>query len=1056
MNNRTNVQSSSKAHACRSADGHAIAFRDDPHRMILTARGPDARTRTEDLLARARIETTPWSTRHDPHQISVLAHLPRAPRQRRRVLAALRDIVGKQLPRANLIGQLAAPILVGDRIDGLTAQLIVRFAPHVTPARVAEIARSHGLAPVRAVPYAGNCYVLTAGAVPCHDLIETQAKLAADPDVVHAEHDVVTIATKDVSDFLLPEQHDLNMIGCPGAWARMPGSAPAGSSAITVAVIDPDGIDPAHPDLSDVLGDGKPKQRINHDFVTGAAQASGDLLGSHGTQCAATAVGGFDNATGTAGVAGDCHLVAARISDTPSILEIADAWLWAAGFPSLFTAPMPARLTPGADVILNSWGIPGPLPELLRAVIDFVTTFGRGGRGCVMCFSAGNDGTGDFAMTRAAAAYERTIGVGASINKDPTPPAQANTRALYSPYGELDLVAPSSTTVGEAPLDPTVSATRVGFGAWTSDRAFSTGLSAPTPSPASTITVDDVSGFKQNDRILIGVPGQADREFSMITKVHPAVRTLDLAPALTRPHGSATEVSTGPNDHDRTAGGTSHATALVAGAAAIVLSIRPELTWRDVREILRRSATRIDLAQADPVGQWVDRDGDGVREFSRWYGYGRLDVEGAVQMAGTYPATDAVQVIDIFGAPPMQWPVSDAACCAVRWPCWLGLAGSIAAVATSLVLGICSGRGDGALAAPSSQACDLPRRARGDSCPSAGCGSNSGYLSGFVIDGLSIDGCRNYDGVRVIPDSLRPGSRCASAAMKLGLSGGELVGLGVATDEIVCNASDLGGATFTVEGPAWALGLGNASDVRTRDIRIGATGLVAAWNLGTPELVRTYAFEGASASDSALCTGAQAWLEDWWDTTPSPSFDATTPTPTVLVVGELYNPKSAQIKLRGTSAGGWFNIACAGGALSKMRLMGLDPSQSSSTADERQATLKMLTAKYCGATTYTRSGMPLQWTSSLSRTDAKATDPRVGPIEARWTARGASCISHSRAWRSGLPGPTFPGVPDQATEAGLIALIRASCQIPTCAPSSAPDPKVYWTTHTVNHIDTGP
>jgi hypothetical protein len=295
--------------------------------------------------------------------------------------------------------------------------------------------------------------------------------------------------------------------------------------------------------------------------------------------------------------------------------------------------------------------------------------------------------------------------------------------------------------------------------------------------------------------------------------------------------------------------------------------------------------------------------------------------------------------------------------------------------------------------------------------------------------------------------------------MKLDLIDGALVGIDGATDEIVCQAKDIGGVTFTVEGPAWALGLGDTSDVRTRDLRIGATGSVEAWNLGTPEVVRTYAFEGVGAGGAAPCISAPAWLEDWWDATPSPSYDATTPTPAVLVIGELYNPRSAQIKLRGTSASRWFNVACAGGALSKMRLMGLDPTQSSSTANERQATLKMIMAKYCGATSYTQNGIPLQWTSSLGRTEPKELEPQVGPVEAQWTAQGASCISHSRAWRHDQATPTFSGVPDFASEAGLVELIQRTCHIPACPelPSTAlGTDTVYWTTHTVNHIDTGP
>jgi hypothetical protein len=87
------------------------------------------------------------------------------------------------------------------------------------------------------------------------------------------------------------------------------------------------------------------------------------------------------------------------------------------------------------------------------------------------------------------------------------------------------------------------------------------------------------------------------------------------------------------NDYRVSFGGTSHSTPTVAGAVALILSANPNLTWVQVRDILRASCARIDAGQANAIGVWQDLAGDGLIDYSRWYGAGRLDVEAAVRLA---------------------------------------------------------------------------------------------------------------------------------------------------------------------------------------------------------------------------------------------------------------------------------------------------------------------------------------------------------------------------------------------------------------------------------------
>jgi hypothetical protein len=78
-------------------------------------------------------------------------------------------------------------------------------------------------------------------------------------------------------------------------------------------------------------------------------------------------------------------------------------------------------------------------------------------------------------------------------------------------------------------------------------------------------------------------------------------------------------------------GGTSASAPTVAAIASLMLSRNQELTWEELRDILRDTAVQIDTASTDPVGQWVDLDDDGVIDFSQWYGFGRVNAANAVR-----------------------------------------------------------------------------------------------------------------------------------------------------------------------------------------------------------------------------------------------------------------------------------------------------------------------------------------------------------------------------------------------------------------------------------------
>lgn len=83
-------------------------------------------------------------------------------------------------------------------------------------------------------------------------------------------------------------------------------------------------------------------------------------------------------------------------------------------------------------------------------------------------------------------------------------------------------------------------------------------------------------------------------------------------------------------DYTNTFGGTSSATPAVAGVVALMLQAKPDLTYRDVQEILVRTARQNDEFD----GGWVT-NGAGFH-FNERYGAGLVDAQAATAMAETW------------------------------------------------------------------------------------------------------------------------------------------------------------------------------------------------------------------------------------------------------------------------------------------------------------------------------------------------------------------------------------------------------------------------------------
>lgn len=100
-------------------------------------------------------------------------------------------------------------------------------------------------------------------------------------------------------------------------------------------------------------------------------------------------------------------------------------------------------------------------------------------------------------------------------------------------------------------------------------------------------------------------------------------------------------------------GGTSSATPLVAGIAALLLSVNPALTAKEVRKILETTTDRIIDTDPDPVLN--HRKGNYKNNHSEWFGYGKVNAAKAVAKAKAMaapPATEDPTPTDPSPAPP--------------------------------------------------------------------------------------------------------------------------------------------------------------------------------------------------------------------------------------------------------------------------------------------------------------------------------------------------------------------------------------------------------------------
>ncbi|MDP2344257.1 MAG: S8 family serine peptidase [Deltaproteobacteria bacterium] len=158
-----------------------------------------------------------------------------------------------------------------------------------------------------------------------------------------------------------------------GAWALS-----LGDPSIVVAVVD-NGCDLVHPDLQAKLDPG-------HDVVDEDDDPSffpGADASEHGTACAGLIAAVTDNGVDVAGACPLCRATCTRLlsPDGSGVPLNADVRAFGVAFED------------DVEVVSNSWGFIDdiPVPAVLAEAITEVATNGRGGKGAIVVFAAGND-----------------------------------------------------------------------------------------------------------------------------------------------------------------------------------------------------------------------------------------------------------------------------------------------------------------------------------------------------------------------------------------------------------------------------------------------------------------------------------------------------------------------------------------------------------------------------------------------------------------------------------------------------------------------------------------
>ena len=433
--------------------GKRFALRVSDDLMVVRTHGQGS-VRDGDVAAKTHVALDPFESVFRIPEAGVEVLRCRAPRAVRSVRDRARVTVGAE-ESVRFAGRgLATP---AGRPVLYTENLFVQFGPAVSAAAIRRIWKEHGLAVKRELPYAVGAWFVELPEGSGHETtFRTAEELLARDEVLLCHPELIHEVDRKAA---FPPQWHLKKTTVGGTVVDAHASVEAAWSlsegdGTTIAIVD-DGVDLDHEEFA-----GAGKIVAPRDVTRGNDNPRPGVRDAHGTACAGVACANGNH--GAAGVAPKARLMPIRLVSNLGSQAEADAFVWAADH--------------GADVISCSWGpVDGawwdpadpqhdavvPLPDSTRLAIDYAVQQGRGGKGCVITWAAGN---GNESVDHDGyASYPRVIAVAACNDR--------SKRAAYSDTGDaLWCAFPSSD--GTPSLTP---------GIWTTDVTGGRGYNAGNP-----------------------------------------------------------------------------------------------------------------------------------------------------------------------------------------------------------------------------------------------------------------------------------------------------------------------------------------------------------------------------------------------------------------------------------------------------------------------------------------------------------------------------------------------------------------------------------------------